>query len=247
MGEAKRRAALGKMPYQRGGHFDRDAAVRKLAAEMDQRVRQLSSSAPSISDRELIEQMLGFLSGLQQIWTTTPDDTLANLCSEYPGFYRYAKAMEEAFEAQRKDSGANPIGADIEELPDSVKPFVAQVMTQGATLERELQNLIERFQRHVTLGVHTDAAAFDADMGKARDVAQLHQQWIVGLNRMTDAAHAAGVSQASRQLLAKIFGEMNARVDTLNTKLMDLALAGRAAVKPGAGMAEQRDGPSEII
>jgi len=202
-------------------------------------VRQLSSSAPSISDRTLIDQMLGFLPGLQQIWTTTSDDALANLCSEYPGFYRYAMAMENAFEAQRKVPGANSIGADIEELPDGVKPLVAQVMTQGATLERELQNLIDGFQRHVTLGVHTDAAAFDADMGKARDVAQLHRQWIASLNRMTDEAHATGVSQSSRQLLAKILGEVNARIDTLNTRLMDLALAGRTAAKPGADMAEQ--------
>jgi hypothetical protein len=239
MGEAKRRAARGEMPDQRGGNHDRDAEVRKLAAEMDQRVRQLTARAPSISDRALTEQMLGFLPGLHRIWTTTTDDTLANLCSEFPGFYRYAKAMEEAFEAQRKHPGANPIGADIQELPDGVKPLVAQVMTQGAALERELQNLIDAFQRHATLGVHTDVAAFGADMAKARGVAQLHQQWIANLNRMTDEAHAAGVPQASRQLLAKILSEVSTRIDTLNTKLMDLALAGRAAAKPGADKAEQ--------
>jgi hypothetical protein len=239
MGEAKRRAARGEMPYQRGGRNDRDPEVRKLAAEMDQRVRQLTTSAPSISDRALTEQMLGFLPGLHQIWTTTSDDTLANLCSEYPGFYRYAKAMEEAFEAQRKHPDANPIGADIQELPDGVKPVVARVMTQGAALERELQNLLDAFQRHATLGVHADAAAFGADVAKARDVAQLHQQWIANLNRMTEEAHAAGVSPASRQLLAKVLGDVNARIDTLSTKLTDLALAGRAAAKPGADKAEQ--------
>lgn len=112
-------------------------------------------------------------------------------------------------------------------------------MTQGAALERELQNLVDAFQRHAALGVHTDATAFGADMAVARDVAQLHQQWIAGLDRMTDEAHAAGVSQASRQLLAKILGEVNARIDALSTKLMDLAMAGRAASKPGADKAEQ--------
>jgi hypothetical protein len=211
MGEAKRRAALGEMPYQQGGYYDRDATVRKLAAEMDQRVRQLTAGAPSIGDRALIDQMLGFLPGLQRIWTTTSDDTLANLCNEYPGFYRYAKAMEAAFEAQRRNPRANPIGADIEELPDGVKPHVAVVMTQGAALERELQNLLDRFQRHATLGVRTDAAAFGADVAKARDIAQLHQKWIASLNRMTDEAHAAGVPQASWQLLAKILGEVTLR------------------------------------
>jgi hypothetical protein len=239
MVEAKRRAARGEMPYQRGGHDDRDAEVRQLAAEMDERVRQLTTRAPSISDRALTDQMLGFLPGLHQIWTTTSDDTLANLCSEFPGFYRYAKAMEEAFEAQRKHPGANPVGAGVQVLPDGVKPLVAQVMTQGAALERELQNSLDAFQRHATLGVHADAAAFGTDVAKARDVAQLHHQWMVNLNRMTDEAHAAGVSQASRQLLAKVVGDVNSRIDTLNTRLMDLALAGHAATKPGADKAEQ--------
>lgn len=147
--------------------------------------------------------------------------------------------MEEAFEVQRKHPEVNPIGAGVQELPDGVKPLVAQVMTQGAALERELQNLLDAFQRHATLGVHADAAAFGAEVTKARDVAQLHQQWIAGLNRMTDEAHAAGVSQASRQLLAKILGEVSARIDTLNTKLMGLALVGRATAKPGANMANQ--------
>jgi hypothetical protein len=87
MGEAKRRAMRGEMPHQRGGHYDRDADVRGLAAEMDQRVRQITADAPSTTNRALIEQMLGFLPGLQRVWTTTSDDTLANLCSEYPGCY----------------------------------------------------------------------------------------------------------------------------------------------------------------
>jgi hypothetical protein len=44
MDEAKRRAARGEMLYQRVGHHDRDADVRQLAAEKDQRVRLRSSS-----------------------------------------------------------------------------------------------------------------------------------------------------------------------------------------------------------
>ena len=53
MDEAKRRAARGEMPYQRGGPHDRDADVRQLAAEMDQRVRQLTTRAPSIKLMDL--------------------------------------------------------------------------------------------------------------------------------------------------------------------------------------------------
>ena len=71
-------------------------------------------------------------------------------------------------------------------------------------------------------------------LAKARDVAQLHRQWIASLNRMTDETHSTVVSQASRQLLAKILGDVNTRIDKLNNKLMDLALTGQAAAKPGA-------------
>jgi hypothetical protein len=229
MGEAKRRASLGEMPGQRGGHFDRDAEVRRLAAEMDQRVRQISAKTPSISDRALIEQMVGFLPGLQRIWTTTSDETLANLCSEYAGFFRYAKAMEDAFEAQRRSPDQQAFGAGIEELPDRIKPLVVQVMTDGATLEREIQNLVDRFEQHATLGRHVDPASLHADTARARGVAELHQQWIAGMDRLADEAHAAGVPRPSRQLLAKILGDVHSRINKLNDRLMELALAGRAA------------------
>lgn len=78
MGEAKRRAAQGEMPLQSGGHFDRDAEVRKLASGMHERVRRLEAATPGISERVLMDQMVGFLAaGLHRIWTTTSDDMLA--------------------------------------------------------------------------------------------------------------------------------------------------------------------------
>jgi hypothetical protein len=229
MGEAKRRAARGEMPTQCGGHYDRDAEVRGLAAEMDQRVGQITAQSPAIGDRALIEQMLGFLPALQRIWTATSDDTLATLCSEYPGFYRYAKAMEDAFETQRRHPGQHPLGAEIEELPDSVKPALFQVMTQGATLEREMQDLVDRFEQHAMPGAHLDAAALGADVARARGVAELHQGWLASMDQLADKSHAAGVPLPSRQLLAKILGEMNIRIDKLNDRIMELALAGRAS------------------
>ena len=119
MGEARRRAARCEMPYQQGGHYDRDAEVRKLAASMDQRVRQHTATAPSISDRALIDQMLGFLPGLNQIWTTTSDDTLANLCGEYPGFYRYA--MDDG-SVQPMMTGENAFGFDAESVSRVGRP-----------------------------------------------------------------------------------------------------------------------------
>jgi len=195
MGEAKRRAACGEMPYQRGGHYDRDAEVRKLAAEMDQRVCQITAKAPSITDRALIEQMLGFLPGLQQIWATTSDDTLANLCSEYPGFYRYAKAMEDAFEAQRKNPGQHPFGAGIEELPDSVKPSLVQAHDPGRGAGARDAGPDRSARTACHAGWARESCGPGPDIARARDVAQLHRQWIAGMDLLADEAHTAGVPQ----------------------------------------------------
>ena len=48
-------------------HRDRDGGLRKLAADMDQRVRQITARVPQISDRAWIDQMVAFLPGLHQI------------------------------------------------------------------------------------------------------------------------------------------------------------------------------------
>jgi hypothetical protein len=123
------------MPYrQKGGYFDRDGEVRKLAAGIAERVRQLTAGNPSFSERDLIDPMVGFLPSLHQIWTTTSDDTLANLCSEFPAFYRYAKVMEDAFEEERRRGGAGQTGPDMVPLPESVRPSVARLMSEAATL-----------------------------------------------------------------------------------------------------------------
>lgn len=93
-------------------------------------------------------------------------------------------------------------------------------MSQGAALERELQSLAHGFEQHVACGVHTNAAAFNVDMAKARDAAMLCQQWIAGLAEMTDMAEAANLPLASKQFLAKVFGDVNERIDKLNDKLL---------------------------
>jgi len=112
---------------------------RRMAAAMDERVRQLTDDG--VMGGELLHRMVGHLPDLQRIWTGTNDQQLATLCQDYPGFYRYASLMEEAAEAER----ANPREKfrDLPELDDSLKPLLAALLTDAATLERGYQSLID--------------------------------------------------------------------------------------------------------
>lgn len=116
---------------------------RRMAAVMDQRASQLM--AEGVTDRELIHRMVGHMPDLQRIWVDANDQQLAMLCQDYPGFYEYANLMEEAAEAER----ANPRQKyqDLPELNDSLKPLLAALLTDAATLERGYQSLIEERNR----------------------------------------------------------------------------------------------------
>ena len=77
--------------------------LRLLAAKIDQGIQQLS--ALGISDAQtIVNRMVGYLPDLKMIWDSTSDQQLIALTDEYPGFYRYALIMEEAFEDERKKS-----------------------------------------------------------------------------------------------------------------------------------------------
>ena len=188
MGEVKRRASRGEVPFQQEGQDDRDAAVHELASTIDERVRQLEGDAQAITDRVLMEQMLGFLPALQQIWTGTSDQTLSNLCVEYPGFCRYAQMVEDAFEAQRNQRGAAPVAAGLEPLPDSVKPVVALLMGKAAKVERELQHLVDAVQRQVALGGPANPQVLQAQMTRVLSVAELHKEYVAGLDPTSAAS-----------------------------------------------------------
>jgi hypothetical protein len=65
---------------------------RRMAAKMDQHMRQLS--AQGVNDRQVIlDRMMGYVPELHAIWTGTSDDQLVALFHEFPEFYRYARLM----------------------------------------------------------------------------------------------------------------------------------------------------------
>lgn len=112
---------------------------RRMAAAMDQRARQLMNEG--VRGSQLIHRMVGHMPDLQRIWTSTTDQQLATLCQDYPGFYEYARLMEEGAEAAR----ANPREKfqNLPELNDSLKPLFEALLTNAATLERGYQSLID--------------------------------------------------------------------------------------------------------
>ncbi len=116
---------------------------RRMAATIDQHARQLA--ADGVTGEELLHRMVGHLPDLQKIWVGANDHQLESLCKEFPGFYEYASLMEDAAEAER----ANPLEKfrDLPELDDSLKPLLAALLTEAATLERGYQSLIDERNR----------------------------------------------------------------------------------------------------
>ena len=49
----------------------------------------------------VINRMMGYVPDLHRIWVNTSDQQLMALSREFPGFYRYARIMEEASDAER--------------------------------------------------------------------------------------------------------------------------------------------------
>ena len=98
---------------------------RRLAAKIDQHMQQLSAlgvnDAPAI-----INRMIGYVPDPHKIWVGTSDDQLIALSNEFPGFYRYALIMEEAFEAERKKASRPYDG--IAQLPEQHKQLATQLL-----------------------------------------------------------------------------------------------------------------------
>lgn len=72
----------------------------QLAARIDQQMQQLAAEGVSEA-HAVINRMMGHVPDLHRIWVNTSDQQLIVLSREFPGFYRYARIMEEVSEAER--------------------------------------------------------------------------------------------------------------------------------------------------
>lgn len=175
----------------------------RIAAAIDQRVRQLE--AMGIGGADLLERMVGHILDLQRLWSTMSDESLALLCREYPGLYRYGMLMEEAAEAESKQA-TTPYG-HLPALPTSVKATVAQLLTDGATLERGFQTVLNTHGQH--------------DMWVEKEVLEgHHQQWTAQLAGLSGELRTANVPDESHAMLMRVFEPMAQRINHLHGQIV---------------------------
>ncbi|CAE6868123.1 hypothetical protein R69746_08233 [Paraburkholderia aspalathi] len=186
-------------PIQVPGQERKFAEEHRIAAAIDQRVRQLE--AKGIRGRALLEPMAGYTPDLHRLWNAASDELLVALCRAYPGLYRYGDIFEQAWLAgEGRMTPAPPA------LPDSVKPAVLRLLSDGATLERELQAILDaRPQRDLWV--------------QAELLEETYRQWSALLAQLPELVQAADVPEVSRAMMREILEPMTQRIETLRAQV----------------------------
>lgn len=175
---------------------------RKMAAAMDQSVRQLAANG--VKGAELLNRMVGHLPDLQRIWVGANDRQLATLCQEYPGFYEYASLMEEAAEAERAGT-AHARYKDLPELDESLKGKLSELLTDAATLERRYQSLIGTGPRKGDTQID--------------ELSQLHRRWRSNLERFIETLKKADLPKSVSEFAVPTLGQMADRISNLEKRV----------------------------
>ena len=172
---------------------------RRLAAQMDQHMQQLAAQgvneAPAI-----INRMMGYVPDLHRIWVGTSDDQLLALSNEFPGFYRYALIMEEAFEAER-NKAARPYDGMVP-LSENHKQLASQLLTTAATLERGYLALRGSGNRQVS-------------QAQVNELDQRHRQWLADLASFKSALQAQGADPKALAYMNEAFERLAERIKKL--------------------------------
>jgi len=177
---------------------------RRMAARMDEHMRLLK--AQGITDEHaIINRMMGYVPELHEIWTGTTDKELIALSSEFPGFYRYAFIMEEAFEAERRKA-SRPYD-HLPELPERHKQTMSAILTNAATLER-------CYQAFLLSGC---PAAF---LPQVAELNELHGAWLADIAGLTSALKAEGAPANAMEYLDASLAQMTGRIADLAKRCM---------------------------
>jgi hypothetical protein len=167
---------------------------RRMAAKMDQHMRQLS--AQGVNDRQVIlDRMRGYVPEWHAIWTGTSDDQLVALFHEFSEFYRYARLMEEASEAERNkpsrpDDGRAPFS-------EQDKPRAARLLTTAATLERGYQ----RFRKSGSQLI--------------KEMDELYRQWLSDVDSFKSTLRAQGAEPKALEYVNEGFSRLAERIKKL--------------------------------
>jgi hypothetical protein len=166
---------------------------------MDQHMQQLA--AQGVNDAPaIIHRMMGYVPDLHQIWVGTADDQLLALSHEFPGFYRYARIMEEAFEAERRKGSRFYDG--LAPLSEQHKQRAAHLLTTAATLERGYQAFLESGNAKVA-------------QTQVHEMDKLHQQWLSDLESVKSALRAQGAGPRALEYVNEAFGHLAERIKKL--------------------------------
>jgi len=114
--------------------------LRRSAEAIERHVLQLERQGGA--GRQLVVPMAPHLPDLQLILDNASDAQLAELCRDYPGFYRYACVMEEVVEAERRPPSADPDA--VIPLAEPLRSRMVELIRAVATLENDWQSLIEQ-------------------------------------------------------------------------------------------------------
>ncbi len=181
----------------------------QIAAAIDLRVRQLSMQ--NLSDPALIERMLGYMADLQQLWTSTTDEDLAALCRKYPGFVRYATLMENLSETMRTGVGVPAHIKELAPLPEEFKRALIKLMSDGAELERGLQQRIEEGnpRRHNT-------KLPESRPHESRNPDDAYRRWSTEFASFVDAARVSALPTSAQRLMLQGVQDMGMRIERLH-------------------------------
>ena len=172
---------------------------RRWAAKMDQHMHQLA--AEGVNDAPaILHRMMGYVPELHRIWVGTTDDQLMALSHEFPGFYRYARIMEEAFEAERRKASRPYDG--LAPLSEAHQQRAAQLLATAATLERGYQAFLESGNAKVV-------------QPQVHEMDKLHQQWLSDLERFKRALQAQSAEPRALEYVNEAFGHIAERIKQL--------------------------------
>ena len=172
---------------------------RRLAAKIDQHMQQLTALGVS-ETHAIIKRMMGYVPDLHKIWVGTCDQQLMALSREFPGFYRYARIMEEVSEAERNKASRPYDGMD--EFSEEHKQRAAQLLVTAATLERGYQ----AFRGSGNLQVF---------QSQVDELARLHRQWLSDLDSFKSTLRAQGVEPRALKYVNEAFGLLVERIRQL--------------------------------
>lgn len=175
---------------------------RQIAAGIDQRVRQLAGQ--NLSDSALVDQMVAYMADLQALWNSTTDEELDALCEEYPGFVRYATVMENLSEALRTGVGVPAHVKQMPRLPEHMKEPMQRLMTQGAALERRLQQRIDESRRGRNVG--DDSSDEEISL----------RDWSAAVSRFTREVQGSKLPAEAQQPILRAFKDLASSIRQLH-------------------------------